>query len=136
MTMRRLIFPLLARLFVFFLATGSSPAHGEAASPGLHPVVLVPGYTCSNLDARLTDEYRPPPGMPWCDASKGKGWFRLWKNYTALQADPRLVPCYADQLRLVYDHAAGDYRNAPGVQTRVVAFGTTRGFGSDDPAMK
>ena len=52
----------------------------------------------------------------------------VWKNYTALQADPRLVPCYADQLRL--DHAAGDYRNAPGVQTRVVAFGTTRGFGS------
>jgi lysophospholipase-3 len=42
--------------------------------------VLVPGYTCSNLDARLTDEYQPPPGMPWCGAMKGKGWFRLWKN--------------------------------------------------------
>jgi lysophospholipase-3 len=46
------------------------------------------------------------------------------------------MPCYADQLRLVYDHAADDYCNAPGVQTHVVDFGSTRGFGSDDPAMK
>ncbi|CAN6169794.1 unnamed protein product [Urochloa humidicola] len=130
--MPRLVFPLLACLC--FLASRSSPAQGET-SPGLHPVVLVPGYTCSNLDARLTDEYQPPPGMTWCGARKGKGWFRLWHNQTAVQ-DPRLLPCYADQLRLVYDHAANDYRNAPGVQTRVVAFGSTRGFGSDDPAMK
>ncbi|KAF8701829.1 hypothetical protein HU200_033151 [Digitaria exilis] len=131
--MPHLIFPLLACL-CFFLASCTSPAHGET-SPGLYPVVLVPCYTCSNLDARLTDEYQPPPGMPWCGAMKGKGWFRLWKNQTALQ-DPRLMPCYADQLRLVYDHTADDYRNAPGVETRVVAFGSTRGFGSDDPAMK
>ncbi|GJN05897.1 hypothetical protein PR202_ga23572 [Eleusine coracana subsp. coracana] len=46
------------------------------------------------------------------------------------------VPCYADQLRVVYDTLAGDYRDAPGVETRVVSFGTTRGFGSDLPAQK
>jgi lysophospholipase-3 len=46
------------------------------------------------------------------------------------------VPCYAELLRLVYDPVAGDYRNVPGVETRVVSFGTTRGFGSDDPATK
>nr|CAB3482799.1 unnamed protein product [Digitaria exilis] len=127
-----LVIPLLACLCL--LASRSSPAYGATTSSGLHPIILVPSYTCSTLDARLTDEYRPPPGMPWCGAMKGKGWFRLWKNYTALQ-DPRLMPCYADQLRLVFDHAADDYRNAPGVETRVVAFGTTRGF-VDDPATK
>jgi lysophospholipase-3 len=61
---------------------------------------------------------------------------RLWENFTALQEDPALSPCYADQLRLVYDPVAGDYRNVPGVDTRVVSFGSTRGFRSDDPARK
>nr|CAB3480797.1 unnamed protein product [Digitaria exilis] len=127
-----LVIPLLACLCL--LASHSSAAYGKTTSSGLHPIILVPSYTCSTLDARLTDEYRPPPGMPWCGAMKGKGWFRLWKNHTALQ-DPRLMPCYADQLRLVFDHAADDYRNAPGVETRVVAFGSTHGF-VDDPATK
>ncbi|KAJ1295961.1 hypothetical protein BS78_01G262500 [Paspalum vaginatum] len=124
-----LLLPLLACLFAV-----SSLAH-ESTS-GLHPVVLVPAYSCGNLDARLTDKYRPPAAFPWCAARKGKGWFRLWENHTAVELDPKQVPCYAGQLRLVYDHVAGDYRNAPGVQTRVVAFGSVRGFGSDDPAKK
>ncbi|TVU31298.1 hypothetical protein EJB05_22980, partial [Eragrostis curvula] len=115
---------LLPGLFFF-----SSLAHDA----GLHPVVLLPGYSCSQLDARLTDEYQPPPG---CGARKGGGWFRLWENYTAVKQNPALVPCYADQLRLVYEPVAGDYRDVPGVQTRVVDFGTTRGFGFDDPAKK
>jgi lysophospholipase-3 len=66
----------------------------------------------------------------------GKGWFRQWENYTALQEDPALVPCYAELLRLVYDPVAGDYRNVQGVETRVVPFRAKRGFGSDDPATK
>jgi lysophospholipase-3 len=36
----------------------------------------------------------------------------------------------------VYDPVTGDYRNVPGVETRVVSFGTTLGFGSDDPGSK
>ncbi|CAL4934415.1 unnamed protein product [Urochloa decumbens] len=105
----------------------------------LHPVILLPGYGCSQLDARLTGEFDPASAAP---SSCGgvlegkKGWFRLWNNRTALQEDPALVPCYAELLRLVYDPAAGDYRNVPGVETRVVGFGATRGFGSDDPASK
>ena len=125
----RLLVLLLAWPWPFFVG---SLARGVAS---LHPVVLLPGYSCSQLDARLTHEFEPSTA-PSCGARKGKGWFRLWKNYTALQEDPALVPCYAELLRLVYDPVAGDYRDVPGVETRVVAFGTTRGFGSDDPATK
>jgi len=112
----------------------SSLARGVASS--LHPVVLLPAYSCSQLDARLTHEFEPSTA-PSCGERMGKkGWFRLWENYTALQEDPALLPCYEDQLRLVYDRAAGDYRNLPGVETRVVSFGTTRSFFFDDPAIK
>ncbi|CAN6282459.1 unnamed protein product [Urochloa humidicola] len=114
---------------------GSLP-HGAS---GLHPVVLLPGFGCSQLEARLTDAFEPASAAPSCGGGvlKGKkGWFRLWSNHTALQEDAALLPCYAELLRLVYDPAAGDYRNVPGVETRVVAFGTTRRFGYGDPAMK
>ncbi|XP_020161832.2 lecithin-cholesterol acyltransferase-like 1 [Aegilops tauschii subsp. strangulata] len=111
-------------------------ARPSSAVPSLHPVVLVPGNTCSQLEARLTDEYEPPPASGCGVPRQGRGWFRLWDNFTALQEDPSLFRCYADQLRLVYDPRAGDYRNVPGVKTRVVAFGTTRSFGSDDPSRK
>ena len=131
----RLSVPLVLLLAtLFFAGAPSAAARGEAAAPsGLHPVVLLPGFTCSPASARLTDHYEPPPSSPGCGARRqGRGWFRLWENYTALQADPALLPCYQDQLRLVYDPAAGDYRNAPGV----VSFGTTRSFRFDDPDQK
>ncbi|CAN6178337.1 unnamed protein product [Urochloa humidicola] len=126
--------PLFLLLPTLLLAGVPAAAHGDAAS-GLHPVILIPGFSCSQFDARLTDDYDPP--KPGCGVRRqGRGWFRLWENYTALQADPALLPCYQDQLRLVYDRAAGDYRNAPGVKTRVVSFGTTRSFRFDDPEQK
>jgi lysophospholipase-3 len=96
--------------------------------------VLLPGNTCSQLEARLTDAYRPP--APQCGAGKGNGrWFRLWKNSTAME-DPELAPCLSDQLRLVYDPVVRDFRNVPGVETRVLGFGSTRGFLADTPANK
>ncbi|KAF8780648.1 hypothetical protein HU200_001250 [Digitaria exilis] len=73
----------------FFLATPPSSLAQDAATPGLHPVVLVPGNTCGQLDAQLTDEYEPLTagcGIP----KQGLGWFRLWENFTALQEDPSL----------------------------------------------
>ncbi|GJN03343.1 hypothetical protein PR202_ga20778 [Eleusine coracana subsp. coracana] len=119
----------LAILLIYLIGTPTS------VLASLHPVVLVPGNTCGQLDARLTDEYEPPG--PGCGVLKqGRGWFRLWENFTALQEDPSLFRCYADQLRLVYDPVAGDYRNVPGVETRVVSIGTTRSFRFDDPARK
>ncbi|KAF8766024.1 hypothetical protein HU200_007866 [Digitaria exilis] len=128
---------LLSLLFLPFILfhRGSSPPqplHRHTITGddlGLHPVVLLPGNTCSQLEARLTDAYVPP--SPQCGAAKGNGqWFRLWKNATAMQ-DPELAPCLSDQLRLVYDPVARDFLNVPGVETRVLEFGSTRGFLSD-----
>ncbi|KAL6626713.1 hypothetical protein ACP70R_030439 [Stipagrostis hirtigluma subsp. patula] len=91
----------------------------------LHPIVLVPGVSCSKLEARLTEAYRP--SVPRCGAMKGKGWFGLWANSSGLAAHD-YVPCFEEQMRLVYDPAADDYRNLPGVETRVAHFGSSRGF--------
>ncbi|RLN16807.1 lecithin-cholesterol acyltransferase-like 1 [Panicum miliaceum] len=108
-------------------------AAGSPAS-GLHPVNLLPGFGCSQLDARLTDEFEPASAAPSCAGGALKGNKGL--NRTALLEGPALAPCYAELLRLVYHPVAGDYRNVPGVETRVVSFRTTRGFGSGDPATK
>jgi lysophospholipase-3 len=123
---------LFAWAWLFFIGL---LAHGAS---GLHPVVLVPGFGCSQLDARLTDEFEPASAAPSCGGAlkRTKGWFRLWNNHTALLEDPALVPCYAELLQLVFDPVAGDYRNVPGVETRLMSFGTTRGFGYGDPAME
>ncbi|PUZ51037.1 hypothetical protein GQ55_6G134300 [Panicum hallii var. hallii] len=130
------LLPLLFLPFVLFRHGASPPPLSQhtvtGGDPGRHPVVLLPGNTCSQLEARLTDAYQPP--SPQCGAAKGNGrWFRLWKNSTAMQ-DPELAPCLSDQLRLVYDPVARDFRNVPGVETRVLGFGSTRGFLADTPA--
>ncbi|OEL21350.1 Lecithin-cholesterol acyltransferase-like 1 [Dichanthelium oligosanthes] len=96
----------------------------------LPPVVVVPGYATNELDARLTELYRP--SSPCCAARKGQGWFRLYLNYTALE-DPAEVRCFAEQISAAYDAVSDDYRNAMGVETRVPFFGSTRGFRYPDP---
>ncbi|XP_037469196.1 lecithin-cholesterol acyltransferase-like 1 [Triticum dicoccoides] len=83
MAFQRLL-PLVA-LLCLFVAPPSS------AVPSLHPVVLVPGNTCSQLEARLTDEYEPPPATGCGVPRQGRGWFRLWENFTELQEDPTLL---------------------------------------------
>jgi lysophospholipase-3 len=131
---QHLLLHVLLLLATLFIVVGA-PSLAQDATPSLHPVVLVPGNTCGQLEARLTDEFEPL--TPGCGIPKqGRGWFRLWENFTALQQDPSLLPCYADQLRLLYDPVAGDYRNLPGVKTRIVSFGNTQSFHFDDPARK
>ena len=103
----------------------SAAAPGPGGGGVLHPMVLVPGLTCSELEVRLTDAYRPT--LPHCGAMKGKGWFGLWANCSDIPAH-HYVPCFMEQMSLVYDPAAGDYRNLPGVETRVCNFGSSRGF--------
>ncbi|ONM20977.1 Lecithin-cholesterol acyltransferase-like 1 [Zea mays] len=48
--------------------------HAVSAN-NFHPIFLVAGMSCSDLEARLTEEYRP--SVPHCGAMKGKGWFGL-----------------------------------------------------------
>ncbi|TVU39400.1 hypothetical protein EJB05_12816, partial [Eragrostis curvula] len=97
----------------------------------LHPIVLLAGQGCSDLEARLTEAYRP--SIPRCGAMKGKGWFSLWGNASDLLAHD-YVQCFEEQMRLVYDPAANDYRNLPGVETRVPKFGSARGFRDKNPS--
>jgi hypothetical protein len=111
---------LLATLLVAFLAW----IHAVAAR-NFHPVVLVPGYGSNQLEALLTAAYEPPE--PSCAVADQQGWFQLWPNLPGMH-DAKQAPCFADQMRLVYDAGADDYRNADGVATRVPFFGSTRGL--------
>ncbi|KAL6627457.1 hypothetical protein ACP70R_031183 [Stipagrostis hirtigluma subsp. patula] len=106
-------------------ATSRRRPKADDAGDVLHPIVLVPGVSCSQLEARLTEAYRPSAAR--CGAMKGRGWFGLWANVTDLAAHD-YVPCFAEQMRLVYDPAANDYRNLAGVETRVANFGSAAGF--------
>ncbi|KAM0915142.1 hypothetical protein ACQ4PT_011043 [Festuca glaucescens] len=94
-----------------------------------HPILLQAGFSCSSMEARLTDAYTP--SLPRCGALKGKGWFPLW-NRTADLVDHDYVPCFKEQMSLVFDPAINDYVNQPGVETRVTNFGSTYGFAWKD----
>ncbi|KQK22767.1 lecithin-cholesterol acyltransferase-like 1 [Brachypodium distachyon] len=115
---------------VAVLLSASRPLRGNCAGDvdnDLLPVVLVPGYGSSQLEARLTAAYEPP--APRCGARKGEGWFRLWPiNHTAMRQNPADAPCFADQMSLVYDAVADDYGDAAGVVTRAPFFASTRGL--------
>uniref|UniRef100_A0A0A9AEM0 Uncharacterized protein n=1 Tax=Arundo donax TaxID=35708 RepID=A0A0A9AEM0_ARUDO len=63
---------------------------------------------------------------------KGKGWFGLWKNNSDLLAHD-YVQCFQEQMSLVYDPVINEYRNQPGVETRVPNFGSTKAFSHKNP---
>uniref|UniRef100_A0A0D9VRL0 Lecithin-cholesterol acyltransferase-like 1 n=1 Tax=Leersia perrieri TaxID=77586 RepID=A0A0D9VRL0_9ORYZ len=110
----------LLRLVAVALLLLTLPTRGRCGG-NLHPIVLVPGYGSNRLDARLTPAYQP--SAPRCGArEEGKEWFELWPNHAAT-SDPT---CLAEQMSLVYDPVADDYRNAAGVLTRVPSFSSTR----------
>ncbi|KAL6611260.1 hypothetical protein ACP70R_039188 [Stipagrostis hirtigluma subsp. patula] len=103
----------------------SSHRPEDSGAGELHPIILVPGFGCTDLEARLTDAYQP--SMPHCGMLKGKEWFGLWTNVSDLVAKD-YVECFVEQARLVYDRTINDYRNLPGVETRVLNFGSTSGI--------
>ncbi|KAJ3674051.1 hypothetical protein LUZ60_006043 [Juncus effusus] len=98
----------------------------------LFPIILIPGQSCNQLEARLTDSYRSRTGTN-CSAFRTKDWYRIWLNYTDLQLGPDAQKCFAEQMSLVYDSYNDDYVNFPGVETRVPFFGSTDGFRYRDP---
>ncbi|XP_031480141.1 lecithin-cholesterol acyltransferase-like 1 [Nymphaea colorata] len=104
----------------------------SAAAPGhlLHPIVVVPGSGGNQLEARLTDAYKP--SSVFCrPCARTKDWFRLWFDASVLVAP--LTKCFADRMTLHYDAETDTYRNAPGVETRVPHFGSTRALLNLDP---
>ncbi|KAL6012941.1 Lecithin-cholesterol acyltransferase-like 1 [Asimina triloba] len=98
----------------------------------LHPVILVPGNGGNQLEARLTKAYKPSSLLCW--RRREEGWFRLWFDPTVVIAP--LTRCFAERMTLHYDPELDDYRNAPGVETRVPHFGSTQALSYLDPHLK
>jgi lysophospholipase-3 len=109
---------------------------GAVAEQQRHPVVLIPGTGGNQLEARLTEDYKPSSLVcrVWPLVRGRGGWFRLWFDPSVLVAP--LTRCFAQRMTLFYDADADDYRNAPGVETRVSDFGSTSTLRYLDPNLK
>jgi len=84
----------------------------------VNPVILVPGTTGSQIEAKLSRTSVP---RWWCNAKRD--WFRLWIDTSQLL--PELVECWVDNFKLVYNQADDSLTNTPGVSTRIPGFGST-----------
>lgn len=106
-----------------------------AGTSALHPVILIPGAGGNQLEARLTTDYRSKNIICQLSAlSRGGNWFRLWFDPTVLLGP--LTRCFAERMKLTYLAAVDDFRNAPGVDTRVPLFGSTQSLLYLDPHLK
>lgn len=111
--------------------------HAGAGSGDLHPLVLIPGNGGNQLEARLTEEYRPSSIFchRWARRRGGAGgWFRLWFDPSVVVAP--FTRCFAERMTLHYHRELDDYRNAPGVEIRVPHFGSTLGLLYLDPHLR
>lgn len=107
------------------------------AGSNLHPLILIPGNGGNQLEARLTAGYKPSSLFcsKWNPVQKHKdSWFRLWFDPTVLLAP--FTKCFAERMTLYYHPDLDDYRNAPGVETRVPYFGSTQSLLFLDPYLK
>ncbi|CAN6450100.1 unnamed protein product [Victoria cruziana] len=111
----------------------SAAATTTASGQLLHPIVVVPGSGGNQLEARLTDAYKP--SSVFCrPRAHTRDWFRIWFDTSVLV--PPLTKCFADRMTLHYDAGTDAYRNAPGVEMRVPHFGSTRSLLYLDPNLK
>lgn len=76
------------------------------------PVILVPGYGGSRLEARLNKTKRV---HYFCDLKSD--WTDAWVNVKLLL--PYMIDCLIDNLRLEYDYASNTTKNTAGVEIRV-----------------
>lgn len=117
-------------MVLYTCCTASSP-------PPLHPVVLIPGAGGNQLEARLTSAYKPSSLVcnRWYPLGKDPdGWFRIWFDPSVLLRP--FTKCFSDRMKIYYDADVDDYRNAPGVETRVPDFGSTESLLYLDPNLK
>ncbi|CAM0876006.1 unnamed protein product [Alopecurus aequalis] len=127
-----LLSAVVAMLSLSSCCASSSAVGGQQ----LHPVILIPGSGGSQLEARLTDDYKPSSltCRVWPLVRGRGGWFRIWFEPSVVVAP--LTRCFAERMMLYYDQDADDYRNAPGVETRVSDFGSTSALRYLDPTLK
>ncbi|KAF7830528.1 lecithin-cholesterol acyltransferase-like 1 [Senna tora] len=103
-------------------------------SSNVHPLILIPGAGGSQLEARLTEHYKPT--SPICDRwyplnKDHDGWYRTWFDPSLILAP--FTDCFAQRMMLHFDPLLDDYYNTPGVQTRVPHFGNTLGIPLVEP---
>lgn len=115
----------------------------ERRNESLPPVVIIPGAGGNQLEVKLTDAYRP--GSLLCrtgrtcwwrrpNKMKNEGYFRLWLDVLGIL--PPFTACFAERISLVYNPATNTCENAPGVDTRVPYFGSTKGMAYLDPSFR
>ncbi|RWR77944.1 lecithin-cholesterol acyltransferase-like protein 1 [Cinnamomum micranthum f. kanehirae] len=119
-------------VWVVAMALMLQSCHVWSGSSNLYPVVLVPGSGGNQLEGRLTEAYRPSSLV--CRRWDHGRWFRLWFDPSVIVGP--LTKCFAERMTLYYDPALDDYRNAPGVETRVPYFGSTQSLLYLDPHLK
>lgn len=83
-----------------------------------HPVLLLPGLSASQIEARLDKD-----SAPHFFCKKHTDWFRIW--FAPFEFLPEVLDCFVDNFRLVFNEQTGRTENPPGVQTRVMGFGQT-----------
>lgn len=109
----------------------------RASAAPLHPIVLIPGAGGNQLEARLTEAYKPSSLLcnRWYPLKKDPdGWFRLWFDPTVLLRP--FTKCFNQRMKIFYDPLLDDYHNAPGIETRVPFFGSTQALLYLDPSLK
>ncbi|KAF7021248.1 hypothetical protein CFC21_034230, partial [Triticum aestivum] len=106
------------------VTTGSGTSSG-ASGAALAP--RGPGAGLRHQRAGRAAHRALPAVVAVLRGAQGGGWFRLYLNYSALQ-DPANVPCFAEQMRSVYDPAADDYSNVTGYRDGETMFGAPYDF--------
>lgn len=94
------------------------PADSKSLPVVTHPVLLLPGLSASQMEAKLDKTTAP---HFYC--SKHSDWFRIW--LAPSEFVPKVLDCFIDNFRLIFNEKTGRTENPPGVQTRAPGFGQT-----------
>ena len=111
---------LLPLLLPLLLLASCGPVNGLPIPDDVrHPLLLFPGLGASQLDARINKT-----SSPHFFCHKQQDWFRLWLDPAYML--PKIIDCFFDNMRLVYNEETGRTENPSGVETRVAGYGSTR----------
>lgn len=107
------------------------------ATTNLHPLILIPGAGGNQLEASLTSKYKST--SLWCKKwyplkKDSEGWFRIWFDLSVLLAP--FTKCFNQRMKLYYQTHLDDYYNAPGINTRITHFGSTKSLLYLDPNLQ
>lgn len=83
-----------------------------------HPIILLPGFAGSKIEAKLNKTR-----VPHSYCSKTTEWYTLW--ITPSQLFPWLIDCFKENFVRVFNDTTGKTQNAEGVETRVPGWGDT-----------